>query len=253
VTAIRALLFNLLFFGWTAVLGVAAIPLLLAPRGATVWLSRYWGRCTAFLLRHVVGLDWTMRGRENLPADGRYILAIKHQSAWDTLMYALMVDDPAVVLKQELTWIPIVGWFLLKNRMISIDRGSGAAAIRKMLKAARARLDEGRPIVIAPEGTRTAPGQRVPYQPGVAAFYSQLKVPVVPAALNAGLFWGRRGFLKKPGMAVVEFLEPIAPGLDRAVFLERLTESIETASDRLVAEARGKDPRLLPVDSADNA
>lgn len=250
MTAIRALLFNLLFFGWTAVLGVLAIPLLLAPRGATVWLSRYWGRCTAFLLRHVVGLDWTIRGREHLP-DGPYILAIKHQSAWDTLMYALMVDDPAVVLKQELTWIPIVGWFLLKNRMIAIDRGSGAAAIRKMLKAAGARLDEGRPVVIAPEGTRTAPGQRVPYQPGVAAFYSQLKVPVVPAALNAGLFWGRRGFLKKPGTVVVEFLAPIAPGLDRAVFLDRLADSIESATDRLVAEAVEVNPALSLAKTGD--
>lgn len=232
-------------------MATAATPILLAPRSATVWLALLWARSTALLLRVVVGTDWTMRGRENLPT-GPFILAIKHQSAWDTLMYALMVKNPAIVLKRELTWIPVVGWYFLKNQMIPVDRGSGASAIRKMLKAAKARLDEGRPIVIAPEGTRTAPDQRVPYHPGVAALYSHLKVPVVPAALNAGLFWSRRGFLKRPGTIVVEFLDPIAPGLDRQIFLEQLSDVIENATDKLIAEARAKDSRLRPVDSGDN-
>ena len=245
---VRSLLFNILFFGSTAVLAVLSLPVLLLPRAATRALSKIWARWTGFLLRTVSGIDWRVEGREHLPV-GPYVLAIKHQSAWDTLFYVLMVEDPAVVLKQELTWIPIFGWFLMRNGMIPIDRRSGAAAIRKMIKSARARLAEGRPVVIAPEGTRTAPGQRVPYQPGVAAFYSQLDVPVVPAALNAGLFWRRRGFLKKPGTIVVEFLEPIAPGMDRKAFLELLATRIEDATDRLVADAVARGAEL-PLPSA---
>ena len=238
--AARSLIFNLLFYAWTVALSIAILPVLLMPPRATVAVARFWARSVAWLARVVVGLDWELRGREHLP-DGPFVLAIKHQSAWDTIMYVLMVDEPAIVLKRELMWIPLYGWYLNKSGMIPIDRGAGGAALRKMLRRCRAALDAGRPIVIAPEGTRTAPGTSAPYHPGVAALYSHLDVPVVPAALNAGLYWGRRSFLRRPGRITVAFLEPMPAGLDRAAFMADLKERIETATAELQQEAGDRD------------
>lgn len=236
MVALRSLAFNLLFFSWTAVLVVISLPLLLAPPQALVAMARVWARSMNFLLRWIVGLDWQLRGTEHLPA-GPFILAIKHQSMWDTLAYVLMVDNPAIVLKRELLSIPFFGWYLSKTGQIAIDRKAGGGALRRMLRAAARVTAAGRPIIIAPEGTRTAPGQRRPYQPGVAALYGQLGLPVVPAALNAGLFWRRRSFVKRPGRITVEFLPPIPPGLDRAAFMRELERRIEDAADRLQREA----------------
>lgn len=165
------------------------------------------------------------------------IIASKHQSAWDTMIFALLIRRPSHILKRELLWVPVFGWYLLRAGGIPIDRKGGAAALKRMIAAARHTISEGRHIVIFPEGTRVAVGARVPYHPGVAALYSQLKVPVVPVALNSGLFWGRRTFVKRPGRIVLEFLEPIPPGLPRREFLEVLQQRIESASADLVTEA----------------
>jgi len=129
--------------------------------------------------------------------------------------------------------LPLFGWYMRKCRMIPVDRKGRATALKRMAADARDRAAAGRPILIFPEGTRVAPGHRRPYQPGAAALYGALGLPVVPVALNSGLFWGRRSFHKLPGRIVVEFLPPIAPGLDRRIFMGELETTIETAADRL--------------------
>lgn len=233
---LRSLLFNLLFFGWTALLLILALPVLLLPRRATYALGAAWVRVIFALLRRIVGLRHRVVGAEHRPP-GPAIYAAKHQSSWDTLVFALLLDEPAYVLKRELMFIPVFGWYLARAGMIPVDRAGGGRALRRMLKAARRAVAEGRPLVIFPEGTRTGPGERRPYQPGVAALYGQLGLPVVPIALNSGRFWGRRQFRKRPGVITLEFLPPIEPGRRRQDFLETLQARIEAASDRLAAAA----------------
>ena len=228
----RSLLFNLLFFAWTAVMFLLSLPALLLPAGATWALGRVWVHGVVLLLRLVVGLSHEVRGREHR-LERAALFAAKHQSAWDTLIFALLLDRPAIVLKQELLNVPLFGWYMRKCRMIPVDRKGRAKALKQMSAAARDRAAAGRPILIFPEGTRVAPGQHRDYHPGVAALYGALGLPVVPVALNSGLYWGRRSFHKRPGRIVVEFLPPIPAGLERREFMGRLETAIEGAANRL--------------------
>jgi len=236
MTWLRALLFNIAFFGSTALLGALGLPLLLAPRRTVMEFGRFWARWVLASARAIVGLDGEIRGLEHLPKGG-CLIAMKHQSAWDTLVLPVVLRDPAIVLKRELLWIPIYGWYAAGAGSIAIDRGAGAAALRGMVAAARAAAAQSRPIVIFPEGTRVAPGKRLPYQPGVAALYQALQLPVVPVAVNSGLFWGRRSFVKLPGRIALEFLDPIPPGLPRRQFVADLETRIEAATAALENEA----------------
>jgi 1-acyl-sn-glycerol-3-phosphate acyltransferase len=233
---LRAFGFNLAFFGVTLLLGLAALPLLLAPRRTVMRFGRFWAQCVLWLARVIIGLDGEVRGLDRLPR-GACLIAMKHQSAWDTLILPVLLGDPAVVIKQELLWIPFYGWYARRAGSIAIDRRGGAGALRRMLASARRAAADGRPIVIFPQGTRTAPGQRLTYQPGVAALYQALDLPLVPAAVNSGLFWGRRSFVKHKGRIVLEFLEPIAPGLPRRKLMAELERRIETATAALESEA----------------
>lgn len=235
---LRALLFNLVFFGSGTLFLSLALPAMLMPRRITIRVGEIWFSFVLTALRLICGISHEIRGRENIP-DTRCIIAAKHQSAWDTLAFLTFLDDAAYVIKQELTRIPVYGWLLIKAAMVPVDRDAGAKALRNMVQTARSRLADGRNIVIFPEGTRTAPGERRAYLPGVAALYSQLAVPVVPVALNSGLFWPRRGFLKRPGHIVVEILPPIPPGLPRRDFMLRLESAIEEASAQLCGADHG--------------
>ena len=230
---LRSILFNLLYAVWTAGMHILCLPLLFASRRAVQAAGGIWIDGTLWLLKHVVGIDYRIVGAENLPATPA-VYASKHQSAWETLFLSRYLNFPAFVLKQELLSIPLFGWFLKKAGMIAVDRKAGASALRGMARQATETLESGRSILIFPEGTRVAPGQSMPYQPGGAALYTQQKVPVVPVALNSGLYWGRRAFIKKPGTIVVEFLPPIPPGLDRKTLMRELETRIETASKALV-------------------
>jgi 1-acyl-sn-glycerol-3-phosphate acyltransferase len=233
---LRSLAFNAGFFLLTAVLGVLGLPLLLAPRPVVMRFGRFWARSVLTLLKVTVGLDGEIRGLDKLPR-GPCIVAMKHQSAWDTLILPIVLGDPAVVLKRELLWVPFYGWYASRAGSIAIDRRGHAAALRRMLAASRSAAVAGRPIVIFPEGTRVAPGRHLPYQPGVAALYQTLAVPLVPAAVNSGLFWGRRSFLKQRGRITLEFLDPIPPGLPRRRLMPELEARIETATAALEGEA----------------
>jgi 1-acyl-sn-glycerol-3-phosphate acyltransferase len=237
----RSAMFNAAGLLWTAALLLVALLCLVLPPAATHAVSRTWMAGLQFLLRHLVGLDYEVRGRENVP-DAPAIYAFKHQSAWETIVCHLLVRNGAIALKQELVRLPLFGWTLRHSGMISIDRAGGAAALRSLIEGAREAFARGVPVIIFPEGHRIPPGQHRPYHPGVAALYSQLGRPVVPVAHNSGLFWGRRSFVKRPGRIVVEFLEPIQAGLDRKAFMALLQQRLEAASDRLIEEAGGLSP-----------
>lgn len=234
---LRAVVFNLVGFCWTTLLGTLALPLLLLPRRAAKGFGRLWSRGGVALLRSIVGLEHEVRGLDRLPQGG-CIVAMKHQSAWDAVILPMVLDDPAIIVKRELVLLPIYGWYMWRSGLaIPIDRRAGAAALRRMVAAAKEAAAAGRPIVIFPQGTRVAPGARLPYQPGVAALYQALALPLVPAAVNSGLFWGRRSFLKRPGRIVLEFLDPIPAGWPRRRLMAELEERIEAATAALEAEA----------------
>jgi 1-acyl-sn-glycerol-3-phosphate acyltransferase len=251
VRLFRSIFFNACFFLWSTLVSVCATPFFLGPRLWTIKIACWWGNSVMFLARAILGLHYEIRGRENLPPLP-FILASKHQSAWDTIIFYILFADPIFILKRELHWIPFFGWGLKKTGSIGIDRKAGAKALKGMLAEAKEHLTAGRPIVIFPEGTRTAPGAKKPYQPGVAAIYTQCGVPVVPVALNSGMFWRRREFIKRPGTIVLEFLPTIEPGLDRRAFQAELEKRIEEGSNRLMQEALEHYPQLRDQQPVDN-
>ena len=249
MSRLRALIFNLAFWLDTAIMGVLGLPFLLTPRRTAMRFGRFWAQTVLALLKLIVGLDGEIRGRGNIPPGG-CLIAMKHQSAWDTLIVPPLLGDPAVVIKRELRWVPFYGWYAARAGSIFIDREGGAGALRRMVAAAKRAIAAGRPVVIYPQGTRTAPGQpadEAPYQPGVAALYRELGVPLVPAAVNSGLYWGRRAFVKRPGRIVLEFLPPIPPGLPRRQVMAELESRIEAATAALENEAyRGSGNQSSP-------
>ena len=235
--AVRSFVFNAAFYVWTALMLIICTPVLALDWQITVRCQAFWAKGVLHLMRALVGIQLEVRGRENI-GPVPIIIASKHQSAWDTLIWHVIVNAPAVVMKSELLWIPFYGWYSLKAGMIPIDRRGGAAALKAMVRSARQAAERQQPIIIFPQGTRTAPGTQAPYQPGVVAIYRGLGIPVVPVALNSGLFWPRRSLRRKPGTIVVEFLPRIEPGLDRSSFLAELEDRIESATTRLEHEAR---------------
>ncbi len=232
----RSIVFIALFYSWTTLAGVFALPLLLSPPRGLLAFSRFWARVSLWLLRITVGLTHEIRGHENIPV-GPVLFAVKHQSAWETLVINLIIPDAAIVLKRELTRIPLFGWYLMRSRHIPIDRAGGMSALRSIVSAARARIAEGRPLVIFPEGTRVPPGSAAPYHAGIAALQGAIDVPVVPVALNSGLFWPRRSMALRGGRITLEFLPALPRELKRREFIDNLEKSIENASNRLLDEA----------------
>lgn len=231
---LRSLLFNVAFGLWTMAITLMALLLLPAPRRWILAVGRWWAAGMVWLLRVLCGITHEVRG-ELPPAPA--IVASKHQSSWDTLILPLLLRDPALVMKRELLFIPLLGICLWRAGHIPVDRKGGARSLRGMIKESRRAVQERRSIVIYPEGTRTTPGERRPYFPGVLALYTQLKLPVVPVALNSGCFWGRRQFLKRPGRIVIEFLEPLPAGAHRRDLVPTLEAVTEAASERLRQEA----------------
>ncbi|MBL8698982.1 MAG: 1-acyl-sn-glycerol-3-phosphate acyltransferase [Alphaproteobacteria bacterium] len=236
MTWLRSLIFNACFFALTGVLAVASVPLLLVDRHGLRRMGIFWARATLLLLRVVVGARLEVRGGQLF---GGRVVAAKHQSAIDTMLFYLLASDPAYVMKAELMAVPIYGRLSRHQKMIVVDRKGGASALKRMMRDAQDAVDAGRQIVIFPQGTRTAPGadaSAVPYQPGVAALYQALKLPVTPVALNSGIVWGRRSFAKRSGTIIVEILPDIPAGLPRAEFMRTLEAAIEGATSRLEAE-----------------
>jgi 1-acyl-sn-glycerol-3-phosphate acyltransferase len=234
---LRSLFFNVGWYVGSAIIAIVGMPILLLPRRAVVAWADLWIDFCLWWLKVTCGITHRVRGLENRPA-GPVILACKHQSSWETLAFHRLFANAATVLKRELIFIPVVGWAMARAGNIAVERGDGAKALRSLLRQARRAVAEGRSILIFPEGTRTPVGSQLPYHAGTAALYRQLGVPVVPVALNSGLFWGRRQFIKWPGVIDVEVLQPIPPGLDRETFMTTLRERIEGATGRLVDGAQ---------------
>jgi len=234
---LRSLLFYpIVYINWALFL-VLGIWLLLAPRSWAMSALGLHGDVTVWLLRIICGTKMEVRGHEKL-LPGPVIVAAKHQAAWDTFAIVSLMRDPAMVMKAELLSVPLYGMFCRKFELIPIQRELGPAALRQMVREARTRAAESREIVIFPEGTRKVPGDAPDYKPGIIFLYQDLKVPVCPLALNSGMFWPRHSFLRYPGTIVVEFLDPIPPGLHRQEFMEKLQSAIEKASNDLCLEAR---------------
>jgi 1-acyl-sn-glycerol-3-phosphate acyltransferase len=233
--ALRSALFNLLFYIVAGGYFIVLIPVLALPRIVAMRCAQTLVRILLFLLRRVAGIDWEVRGPiESLRRSA--LIASKHQSAWDTIIFFVLCDNGAYVMKRELMWIPVYGWFASRMDHIPIDRSGRASAIKHLMRDARRVHADGRSIVVFPQGTRVLPGQSAPYQPGVVALYEALNVPVIPLALNSGLFWGKRSFLRYPGKITIQILPEIPAGLPRAEFRRRLEAEIEAGTQRLEAE-----------------
>jgi 1-acyl-sn-glycerol-3-phosphate acyltransferase len=230
-------IFAVLFYGlFAASAPVAALLSILLP-WTLPGFARAWSRAWLAIYAAVCGVSYEVRGRDHLPIGG-CVLAMKHQSVWDTCALFAIFDRPVYVFKSELRWIPFFGWSLLRLGCVPVKRGTGKFALDDMVAGTRIALAESKQVVIFPEGTRTTVGQAPKYKTGISYLYEQLGVACVPVALNSGLLWPRRKFLRPSGRIVVEILPPIAPGLPRKQMLERLVGEIESASNRLAAEGR---------------
>jgi 1-acyl-sn-glycerol-3-phosphate acyltransferase len=244
--ATRSLIFNALFYLNMVVLMIVGLPTMLFGRKAVFALARLWGAISVWLLDAICGLKLEYRGVENIPA-GAVLIAAKHQSFLETFALLKYAPDFAIILKRQLTYVPLFGLYLIVSQQIAIDRGRGRQALQQIAAAAKTVFAAGRQVFIYPEGTRRAPGAPPKYKQGATALYSETGVPCLPVAVNTGLFWRRHGFLRRPGVAVIEYLPVIAPGLNRNDFFKRLESTIETACARLNAEALAKDPSLAAV------
>ena len=233
MTVIRSIVFNIAFYLVLFVYLIAAMPTLLMPRAALLWMMKNWSAVNLWMLSVICGLDCEFKGVEKIPP-GAAIVASKHQSLWETFALIAILKDPAYILKRELIWIPFFGWCAWKAGMIPVDRGKRSQALAAMTERAAEETAKGRQIIIFPEGTRRAPGAEPKYKFGVAYLYNELGIPCVPVALNSGLFWPRRSFMRYPGVVRVEFLDPIPPGLDRQTFFDTLQRDLEAATAKLV-------------------
>ncbi|MBR0649253.1 1-acyl-sn-glycerol-3-phosphate acyltransferase [Roseomonas terrae] len=234
MTLLRSAAFNVFFMGGTVLTVLAALPLLLLPPRALIAFIRCWARAMIAGLRVICGIRLEVTGLDHIPPGGS-IIAAKHQSAFDTMVWLVLLPRPAYVLKKELLDIPLWGRLARHCGHLGVDRKGGGAALRALVRGAKERLEEGRPVVIFPEGTRTTPGERQSYQPGVAAMAAATGAPVVPAATDSGRFWGRRAFRKSPGVLHVSVLPALPAGMPRGALMAALEQAIETETERLMA------------------
>lgn len=248
---IRQILFNILFYSLTVVLCFVLLPFTLLPRRPYVFFLTLYFKFVHILEKYILGLDFIIRGSENIPKDGAFIVAAKHYSAYETMKPHVLFHDPAIIMKNELKYIPIWGWLAVKAKMIFIDRSSGEKALRSIIEGAKRIKSEGRPLVIFPQGTRvdiSDTSETKPYKNGVVRVYEATNLPILPLAMNSGLFWKKKAFFKYPGCVIFEFLPLIPPGLKSTEAMHLLKECIETNSARLVneeLELRRKEKTLL--------
>lgn len=230
---LRSVLFTVVFYIVTLFLFIVMIPTWFMPRKQALFFPIFWSKMAKVMLKVFCGINVRVEGLENLPKENGYIIASKHQSAMETTIFHRIVPNMFYVLKKELMYLPLAGFYFIKTGCIPIDRKGGTKTMRKMLQGVQKRLAQGMNLVIFPEGTRTAPGTKKPYSPGVAFLYEQCQVPVVPVALNSGYCWPKNKTMKYAGTVTVKFLKPIEPGLQKRVFMDELYQRIETEQDKL--------------------
>ncbi len=246
---LRSVLFNVLFYISTLIIMIACMFLFIVPVRYCWWLLPFWCRVEKSLLRWVGGVKSEITGLENLPDTGCVIVS-KHQSAWETFALAEYYRQPTFILKRELRWVPFFGWYLMKFRQIPVDRGKKGKALAAMGKRAAEAIAGNRNIIIYPEGTRRPAGAQPQYKYGIVHLYKTLNCPIVPIALNSGVYWPRRRFYRFPGTIKAKILEPIQPGLPAEEFFRLLQERIETTSDRLLDEAEKDTPDNIIIKEA---
>ncbi|MEL7130592.1 MAG: lysophospholipid acyltransferase family protein [Pseudomonadota bacterium] len=232
---IRSIIFVIWIYATMVVLAFLCLPAMLLHRKAALAPVRFWIKNVRWSLRAIVGITTEIRGREHVP-EGGLLIASKHQSMYDAFVPFLIVDDPAIIIKRELLWYPVFGWYAWRTDMIPIDRAGGSKTLKRMYAEARKRTDKGRQVLIFPEGTRRAPGAPPAYKSGIYALYSKLDVPCLPIAHNVGLCWPAHGLRRRPGKIVVECLPVLPSGLDKQSFMDTLETAIEPACDRLLDE-----------------
>jgi 1-acyl-sn-glycerol-3-phosphate acyltransferase len=245
--ALRSALFNAAFYLTTLAQMIIFTPYYFVVSRPKAWaIPNNWSRLNNWMMKTIVGATIEFRGLENIP-DGPCIIAPKHQSAWDTFAFLVYLRDPVLILKRQLMWIPLFGWYVGKMDMIAIDRASREESRKQVNDGANRAKADGRQIVIYPEGTRRAPGDEPAYKLGVAMIYEATGLPVVGIAHNAGLFWPRRKFLRYPGRVVIEFLPPIPAGLPRTEMFDRLVSEMEARCDAILLEVAASDnPPPMP-------
>jgi 1-acyl-sn-glycerol-3-phosphate acyltransferase len=229
-----SLVFNVQIYAVMALMAVVFTPWALVDRRGAYAAVHAWCGWVRWSARRMLGLRTEVRGP--VP-EGEVLIAAKHQSFLDVILIVSAVPRPKFIMKRELKWAPIVGWYALRIGCVPVDRGRRAEAMRQMMRGVTEGAAPPGQLIIYPQGTRIAPGAKAPYKMGSAVLYQTTGLPCVPAATNVGLFWPRRGIRREPGLAVVEFLEPIAPGLPAAAFTARLEREVEARSDALMAEA----------------
>lgn len=242
---LRSLIYNILFYVNLVIWILIGIPTFVMPRSGIITIAKYWGRTSIWLMRIICNTRVEYRGVEKIPNGGPLLVAPKHQSAWETFALLQFFDEPLYILKRELRWLPFFGWYLAKAQMIGVDRSAGGRALIRMARRAREEVLRGRQLIIFPEGTRRPVGAPPSYKHGVGQIYVDCGVTCIPVALNSGLFWPRRTFMRYPGTIVVEFLDPIPPGLSRTEFTARIRSVVEEATDRLVKAGREEQVRLM--------
>ncbi|MGH7079110.1 MAG: lysophospholipid acyltransferase family protein [Acetobacteraceae bacterium] len=231
MTILRSAIYHLYFWTITLVMAIGSLPVrFLAPQLALGY-GKIWVRAAFAGLQPLAGIRIAVTGAEHLPKEGPALIASQHQSAFDTLVWLLLVPRPAYILKSELRRIPFFGPMLEPCGQIAVERGGGARAIRAMLRDASRAEAENRQIIIFPEGTRRAPGKVGPMQPGVAALTAHTGLPVIPVVTDSGLAWPRRSFLRRPGTIRIAILPPLPQGLSRRDLLGRLTELYQAGID----------------------
>lgn len=248
---IRSLAFNLAFYVSLILQMIVFTPFyFLAPRHLAWWVPKFWARSSLWLQEKIAGTRSEITGQENLPA-GSFILAPKHLSFWDAIAFFPYLEDPLYILKRELMWIPFFGWYIAKMRMIPVHRGSRSRALKGAVAATKKEMARNpRQLIIYPEGTRRPVGAEPAYKYGIVELYDQLRIPVVPVAHVAGLYWPRRRFGRFPGTIHARFLPPIEAGLDREAFMHRLVAETEAACDRyLIEAAQSENPPPMPPDA----
>jgi len=241
---LRSLVFNILFYLVFLSWAIVALPTFAMPRGAMLRVANWWAQSNIFLMRTICNIKVEFRGAEKIPR-GPLIVASKHQSMWETISLLHFFEAPFFAVKRELLFIPLFGLFLIKTRMIAIDRSAGGRALIRMARRAAEEVRSGRQFVIFPEGTRKAVGAPPQYKGGLGLIYVDCGVPCLPVALNSGLFWPRRTFMRYPGTLVVEFLDPLPPGLPRDQFLDHVQTVIEAATNRIVAAGQAEQNKLF--------
>lgn len=243
---IRSLVFVVWLYVTMALVAIVFFPAILINRKAAQPAMTAWGWLTRFGLFVFCGVRVRIEGREHIP-QGASLVAMKHQSMFDTLIPGQTLKDACIVYKAELNKTPFMGYYLQRGEMIPVARETHASALKTMLRAARVAREKNREIFIFPEGTRQWPGSPPDYKPGVAALYRDMNLPCTPVATNSGVHWPPKGIARKPGLIVVRFLPPIPPGLPREEFMRELESRIETESAALLPPDFKPAPQAIPA------